>query len=109
MPQRRKGCCVQRSEGSNQCFLCVYTFYLKLALGVKSEFQPPWPKAALALSHHPWDILNHMHPILLTKMELMTGRQRTESLKHRPAGAGAISRQGSGFSESLFGGNILNV
>ena len=25
----------------------VYTFYLKLALGVKLEFQPPWPKAAL--------------------------------------------------------------
>ena len=46
VPQRRKGCCVQRSEGSNQCASSVYTFYLKLALGVKSEFQPPWPKAA---------------------------------------------------------------
>ena len=38
---------MKRSEGSNQCASSVYTFYLKLALGVKSEFHSPWPKAAL--------------------------------------------------------------
>ena len=38
---------MERSEGSDQCASSVYTFYLKLALGVKLEFHPPWSKAAL--------------------------------------------------------------
>ena len=39
-PQRRKGCCVERSEGSDQCASSVYTFYLKLALGSQVGVPP---------------------------------------------------------------------
>ena len=81
--------------------LCIHFTWSWLLESSRSSTLPG-PRLPFALSHHPWDIMNHLHPILLTKMGLMTGCQCTESLKHRSADVGAMSGRGSGFFLSHF-------
>ena len=81
--------------------LCVH-FTWSWLLESSQSSTLPGPRLPFALSHQPWDIMNHLHQVLLTKMGLMTGRQGTEILKHRSADAGAISWQGSDFFLSHF-------